>query len=184
MLIVCPNCSVKGSVELFLNDAASRKALQIALALPSSLDKRLLIYMGLFRPKTRAINWGRVEKLLSELLEPIKAGKLERSGRTFVVTVEVWQAALDALIAKRDDLRLPMKTHGLLFEITAGLADKKAARQERDKEQALKQRPRHDKPNPSDERDPNEAWKRSMKKYGREDLVNEVEQQRGQDRDD
>ncbi|MCU7877251.1 MAG: hypothetical protein KZQ84_10710 [Candidatus Thiodiazotropha sp. (ex Lucinoma borealis)] len=169
---------------MFLNDAASRKALQVALALPHPLNKQLLAYIGLFRPATRSLTWDRVEKLLSELLEPIKAGKLERKGRTFMVTVEVWQAALDELIAKRDDLRLPMKTHGLLFEITACLADKKAARQERDKEQALKQRPRHDKPNPSDEVDPNEAWKRSMKSYGREDLVIKVEQQRGTDRDD
>ncbi|MCU7934151.1 MAG: hypothetical protein KZQ99_04630 [Candidatus Thiodiazotropha sp. (ex Dulcina madagascariensis)] len=182
MRLVCPTCGAIGSLEMFLNDAAGRKALQTALALPHPLSKQLLVYLGLFRPGKRSLTWDRVEKILGELLEPIEAGKLMRKGRTFVVTTAIWQAALEALLAKRETLRLPLKTHGLLFEIAAGLADKAAAKHERDTEQARRQRPRTVVQNQPDGEDPNEAnqaWKRTLKKYGREDLITETE--RGSD---
>lgn len=169
---------------MYLNDAAGRKALQAALALPHPINKPLLTYLGLFRPAKRSLTWDRVEKLLSDLLEPIETGKLMRNGRTFVVTIEVWQAALDTLLAKRETLRLPMKTHGLLFEIAAGLADKCAAKHERETEQARRQRPRTGVQNQPDGEDPNEAWKRTLRQYGRDDLITKTAETRGSDHDE
>ncbi|MES9925960.1 MAG: hypothetical protein ABW152_17915 [Candidatus Thiodiazotropha endolucinida] len=181
MRIVCPTCGATGSLEMFLNDVAGREALKTALALPHPLNKQLLAYVGLFRPHSRSLTWDRVEKLLKELLEPIETGKLVRNHRTHVVTTEIWQAALDELLARRDTLRLPMKTHGLLYEITAGLAEKWAAKKERDKEDALKNRPRRNQSQQSEKEDPNEAWKRTLEKYGRTDLIEKADQNRGTD---
>ncbi|MEW8522520.1 MAG: hypothetical protein AB2552_05655 [Candidatus Thiodiazotropha endolucinida] len=166
---------------MFLNDVAGREAIKAAMAMPHPLNKQLMAYIGLFRPRRCSLTWDRVEKLLKELLEPMEAGKLVRNHRTHVVTTEIWQAALEELLARRDTLRLPMKTHGLLFEITAGLADKWAAKQERDKEDALKNRPRRNQPQQSCEEDPNEAWKRTMEKYGRTDLIPKQDQTGGDD---
>jgi hypothetical protein len=166
---------------MFLNDVAGREALKTALALPHPLNKQVLAYIGLFRPRSRSLTWDRVDKLLKELLEPIEAGKLVRNHRTHVVTIEIWQAALDELLAKRDTLRLPMKTHGLLYEITAGLAEKSAAKQERNKEEALKNRPRCGPSHQTNEEDPNEAFRRQMQRYGRTDLIPGEVKSRGTD---
>lgn len=181
MRLVCPTCGATGSLEMFLNDVAGREALKAALALPHPLNKQLLAYVGLFRPRSRSLTWDRVEKLLKELLEPIEAGKLVRNHRTHIVTTEIWQAALDELLARRDTLRLPMKTHGLLYEITASQAEKRAAQQEREKEEATKNRPRRNTHQQSDKEDPNEAWKRTLEKYGRTDLIPGQDQTGGND---
>lgn len=142
MKITCPNCGVSGSLEMFLNDALTRAVLKHALELPAPLSKQILTYIGLFRPAKRALTWDRVEKLLNELLEPIKAGRVERGGRTWSASTSVWQAALEEMLGKREKLRLPLKTHGFLFEVVAGLADKDAAAEERSKEKQLIHKPR------------------------------------------
>ncbi|MEW8494270.1 MAG: hypothetical protein AB2604_10730 [Candidatus Thiodiazotropha taylori] len=166
---------------MFLNDAVSRKALKAALALPGPLSKQIIAYIGLFRPGKRSLTWDRVEKLLSELLEPIQSGKLTRKTQTHVVTIEIWQAALVEVIGKREKLNLPLKTHGLLFEIAASLANKQAAAAEVKREEQLRNKPKLGiKPEHEDE-DPQAAFERAMEKYGRTDLIIKPETTGGTD---
>lgn len=105
-------------------DYQAREAVRAAFLLPAPLGDRLVRYLGLFRPKSRALSWDRVARLLSELLEPINAGRVERNGRAWVAPLSVWELALDEILAKRDKLQLPLKSHGYLFEIVAGFASK------------------------------------------------------------
>ncbi|MBL3601596.1 MAG: hypothetical protein JMN25_17320 [gamma proteobacterium endosymbiont of Lamellibrachia anaximandri] len=185
MRLVCPTCGATGSLEMFLNDAAGRKAIQAALQLPSPLSKQVMAYIGLFRPGKRSLTWDRVEKLLNELLEPIHAQKVNRKGRNWIVTVDIWQAGLDELLSKRDKLTLPMKSHGYLFEIVVGLADKQEAATEQKQEQEKQQRP---KPGPQESGPTRigemDAWKRNMERLGRKDQIDQVEQSAGGNSDD
>jgi hypothetical protein len=184
MKLVCPACGATGSLEMFLRDVSARAALASALKLPPPLAPLLANYLGLFRPGKRSLTWDRVERLLSELLEPIQAGKLKRNGRDWPVPVTTWQAALEELLAKREKLNLPLKSHGYLFEIVAGMSDKAEASLERDKEEQLRNRPQLGPRQEAPERiDPHKAWERDMQRLGRSDLVERVNNTRGEDRD-
>lgn len=124
MQLTCPACNARFALESALTDAAAREAVAAALKLPAPLGDRLLRYIGLFRPRKQALAWSRATRLLTELNELITAGEIQRNGAVFPAPLPVWRDALDAMLAKRDKLRLPLTTHGYLLEIVAGVAEK------------------------------------------------------------
>ncbi len=137
MNFTCPACNAVFPAEAALVDNQAREAVRAALLLPSALADRTLRYLGLFRPARRALSWERAARLLTELTEAVNAGRVERNGRAWVAPMPLWQQALDDLLAKRDKLQLPLKSHGYLFEMVAGLAAKsEGASEQRDIERA------------------------------------------------
>lgn len=140
MRLTCPCCGASYGLEVLLADRSAREAVAAALALPSALGERLLRYIGLFRPRGRALSWDRAARLLSELNVAINAAQIERNGRTYPAPVDYWKAAIDQMLDGRDKLALPLKSHGYLFEIIVGLgqraSEKRAARQEVESERA------------------------------------------------
>lgn len=126
MRLTCPCCGSMLSLEVLLNDAAARQAVASALSLPAGLGSRLLRYIGLFRPPQRSLTWDRAAKLLDELQQMITAGQIQRHGRAWAAPHVAWQSALDALF-ERQGLQLPLKSHGYLLEIIAGLANQTEA---------------------------------------------------------
>lgn len=185
MKIVCPNCGVFGSLELFLQDAAARDSVAWAMGMPAPLNKQLMTYLGLFRPEKRSLTWDRVERILGELQSMIDAGTVVRKGRQWPVPVTVWQEALVDMITRREHITRPLKNHNYLLEIVVGLADKAEAQSEREHEQRLVTRPRVEGQPVSvgsllNEREKNwEDWKRQMLRMGRADLVEQAERARG-----
>lgn len=140
MRLTCPCCGATNSLEALLNDAAARRAVAAALALPAGLGGRLLRYLGLFRPPQRGLTWDRAAKLLDELNNMIAAGQIERHGRLWPAPHDYWRLALDEILDRRT-LTLPLKSHGYLLEILAGLSNQAEARAEAD-EDARRHRPR------------------------------------------
>lgn len=140
MRLTCPCCGAVASLEALLTDRAAREAVGVALALPAGLGDRLLRYLGLFRPQGRALGWDRVARLLAELNEAVSARQIERNGQVWPAPLEVWQRALDQMLDNRPALVLPLKSHGYLYEIIAGMSraanEQRAARQEVAAEQA------------------------------------------------
>lgn len=140
MRLSCPCCGASYSLEVLLADRSAREAVASALALPASLGERLLRYVGLFRPKERALSWDRAARLLTELQEAVNAAQIERDGRVYPAPVEYWRIAIDQMLDGRERLSLPLKSHGYLYEIIVGLGkraeERHAARQEVDAERA------------------------------------------------
>ena len=101
-----------------------------ALAIPAPLGKLLVQYLGLFRPAQRQLSFDRVATMLNELLPMIAEAKVERNGRIWSAPQEYWAAALNEMIAKRDALTLPLKSHGYLLAIIEGYSSKAEAKQE------------------------------------------------------
>lgn len=134
MRLTCPCCGSINSIEALLTDAAARQAVAAALELPAGLGERLLRYLGLFRPQGRALAWDRAARLLEELRAAIDAGCIERNGQTWSAPLDYWRLALDQMLDSRPTLALPLKSHGYLYEIIAGMARKageqRAAREE------------------------------------------------------
>ncbi|WP_175228923.1 hypothetical protein [Paraburkholderia humisilvae] len=123
------------SLDVVLADDAPREALlAIIEAHPAgdSFIKPLLRYVGLFAPAKTQMSHTRMASLLNELAPMIRAAQIERNGRTWVCPVDYWRQGFEHMLAQRDQgrLNLPLKSHGYLLEVLAGLADQAESRAE------------------------------------------------------
>lgn len=134
MKTACPACGAAFSLDVLLGNEGAREAVMAALAIPAPLGKLLVQYLALFRPAQRQLSFDRVANLLNELLPQIAAARIERSGRTWVAPIDYWKMALEEMIAKRDKLTLPLKSHGYLLTIIEGYSNKAEAKQEQMRE--------------------------------------------------
>lgn len=142
MKLVCPCCGATLSIEALLMDGDARSTVEAALRLPAPLGSLILRYLGLFRTGKRALSWDRATKLLTELHACIDARQVQRNGIDYAAPLDAWQQAIDDMLNRRDKLSLPLKSHGYLFEIVAGMASKAAGKAEQRKEDQLRHRPR------------------------------------------
>lgn len=106
-----------------------------ALAIPAPLGKLLVQYLSLFRPAQRQLSFDRVASILNDLLPMIDEAKVERNGRIWSAPQDYWAMALTEMINKRDNLTLPLKSHGYLLAIIEGYGSKAEAKQESSTEQ-------------------------------------------------
>jgi len=126
----CPACGAAFSLDVLIGNEGAREAVMAALAIPAPLGKLLVQYLGLFRPAQRQLSFDRVANLLGELLPLIAEAKIERNGRIWSAPQDYWAAALNEMLAKRDALTLPLKSHGYLLAIIEGYSSKAEAKQE------------------------------------------------------
>lgn len=130
MKTTCPACGSMSSLDALLGNEGAREAVMAALAIPAPLGKLLVQYLALFRPAQRQLSFDRVANLLNELLPLIADAKIERGGRIWSAPQDYWAMALTEMIAKRDNLTLPLKTHGYLLAIIEGYNVKAETRKE------------------------------------------------------
>lgn len=137
MRLTCPACGAEMTLDIALAHEGARAATLTALELPDRLGKALIAYVSLFRPAKRQLSHDRLAAILGELLPMIQAAQIERNGRTWPAPVEYWRAGIEAMIAKRDAgrLQLPLKSHGYLLEIIAGIANDAEGKAETQREQ-------------------------------------------------
>ena len=79
----------------------------------------------------------KTQKAISNALNNLRVSKrIERHSRIWAAPQPVWIAALDEIIARRDEgkLTLPLKSHGYLLEIIAGQANKAEGKAEAEAE--------------------------------------------------
>lgn len=123
----CPACNALMSLDVVFAHAGAREAILLLMqAHPQAhrLLAPLVRYLGLFAPEKRELSFDRIARLLEELVPPIKAAQIERNGRSWPAPIDYWVQALETMLAKREHLQLPLKTHGYLLEIIAGLGNK------------------------------------------------------------
>lgn len=126
---VCPNCGFVSELLGFLVDVEAREAMEAALASAPPLGPLITRYLGLFRPRERALQLKRIDRLLRELGATIASGKVRRHGRDWPAPLPLWREALDAVLDSRDTLTLPLplKDHHYLYEVVARLANRTEA---------------------------------------------------------
>jgi hypothetical protein len=114
------------TLDVLVAHEGAREAVLVALQLPAPIGKLLVQYLGMFRPGKRQLSWERVGSILAELRAPIASAQVQRGGRTWPAPLEYWKAALEHMVQLRDagKLQLPLKSHGYLLEVIAGLANK------------------------------------------------------------
>jgi hypothetical protein len=135
MRLSCPACGASSSLDALIEHAAAREVLTAALCVDGRLGPLLVKYLALFRPAKTGLSMSRVAALLGELLPLIHAAKIERNGSLYAAPREAWIMALDDLLARRDSLTLPLKSHGYLLGVLANQSTQAAARAEKSTEQ-------------------------------------------------
>jgi len=136
MNVTCPSCGAEMDLDVLLAHEDSRQALAQLAAVSLPLGKVVLQYLRLFKPASRAMSHSRTVKLITELLPDLQRGAIERKGREWDAPTEAWRIAIEHVLAMRDKgaLTLPLTSHGYLYEVLAGMADKLEAQAERDTE--------------------------------------------------
>lgn len=129
----CPGCGAEMSVDVLLANEDAGATMR-ALLDATPLGRAIYRYLGLFRPAARGLTWDRARALVEEILPAIAAGRVERAGRVYAAPEPAWIAAIEQMLAQRDTLRLPLKSHGYLLEIIAAGAERAESRAETGRE--------------------------------------------------
>ncbi|VEI45190.1 Uncharacterised protein [Actinobacillus equuli] len=119
MKVKCSACGAVHSLDALVANQAASDALNAALLVNGELGKALIGYLGLFRPVKTSLTFERVATLLNELTPMITAQTIQRDGREFPAPPDAWIYAINQMLASRQTLKLPMKSHGYLLEIIA-----------------------------------------------------------------
>lgn len=120
MKVKCSACGAIHSLDALVANEAASQALNAALLINGELGRVLIGYLGLFRPAKSSLTFERVATILNELSPMIISGKIQRDGREFSAPPEAWIYGINQMLASRQTLKLPMKSHGYLLEIIAG----------------------------------------------------------------
>ncbi|TVU88284.1 hypothetical protein [Vreelandella titanicae] len=131
----CPECGMSGDMAAFVTQGEHNQALAAALEMPAMLSSRIVRYLGMFRPASRALASAKSARLLTELKETINSGLIERKGVTREAPLKVWVMALDQMLESPPS-GLPLSGHGYLYEVVARCADRHAGDVEKQQEEA------------------------------------------------
>lgn len=142
MKVTCPSCHAEMSLEALLESESARRAVARLAEISLPFGALVLRYIALFRPAKRRLSIERMVTLIEELLPDMQRGAIARKGREWEAPTEAWRAAMETVIAARDKgtLSLPLASHGYLYEVLAGLADKQEAREESAREKQARSR--------------------------------------------
>lgn len=132
MRVTCPACSAECSLEALLGREVDARAAAGFIERNVVMGELMVRYIALFRPGKRRLGIARMVALIDELLPDLQRGAINRKGREWAAPREAWKAAFEVVLAKRDkgDLALPLTTHGLLYEVLVGAAEKAERRDE------------------------------------------------------
>lgn len=131
----CPVCRNPLTWEIVFAHQGVRDAMLAlvnAHADGARLLRPLLGYITLFAPKKTAMRYERVASLANELVAMIRSAQIERDGRVWPAPAGYWQQAFEEVVNRSHAgaLRLPLASHGYLFEVIVGYANKAESKAE------------------------------------------------------
>ena len=140
----CPTCGSELDLAVLFAHEQDQRALARLASVSIPLGARVLQYLALFTPPKQRLTSAKKIKLILQLLPDLERQAITHKGRDWEAPLAAWAQAIDQMLAARDAqrLELPMKGHGYLFAILAGMADKHEASAEQEREQQLRTGPR------------------------------------------
>ena len=140
----CPVCGAEFDLAVLFKSEESRKTFERLTASCSPLRDRLAQYAALAKPPKHKLGTDKSLRIITTLLPDIERGAITWKGRDWAAPLSAWAQAIDQMLAQRDAGRLerPMKGHGYLYAILAGMADRFEGQAEQQREQQLRTGPR------------------------------------------
>ena len=144
--ITCPACGAEFDLTVAFSCEEERRAFARLASVSIPLGTRVLKYIALFTPPKQRLTSAKKLKLLMQLLPDLERKAITHKGRDWTAPLDAWAQAIDQMLAARDAqrLELPMKGHGYLYAVLAGMADKHEAAQEAKREEDARLRQRRD----------------------------------------
>lgn len=135
---ICPCCNAMVSLDAMVHDDDARALLALLAEWPAVVGRAYVRYLGLFRHASRAVSWGKLRRLTTELASQIREEKVVRDGRSLPAPHVLWAEAMDELVERRGrpGFRLPLSGHGYLLEVVMAKAEPLAEAEARAVEQA------------------------------------------------
>lgn len=140
----CPACGAELDLAVLFAHEHDQRALARLAEVSIPLGARVLQYLALFTPPKQRLTAAKKIKLILQLLPDLERQAITHKGRDWAAPLSAWAQAIDQMLAARDAgrLDLPMKGHGYLHAVLAGMADKHEATAEQAREQQLRTGPR------------------------------------------
>ena len=132
----CPVCGTELDMAALFAHEADQRALARLASVSIPLGARVLQYITLFTPPKTRLTAAKKIKLLLQLLPDLERGAIHHKGREWQAPHAAWAAAIDQMIDARNAgrLELPMKGHGYLYTVIAGMANQFEAAAEAQRE--------------------------------------------------
>lgn len=140
----CPTCGTELDLAVLFAHEQDQRALARLASVSIPLGARVLQYLALFTPPKQRLTSAKKIKLILQLLPDLERQAITHKGRDWEAPLAAWAQAIDQMLAARDAqrLELPMKGHGYLYAILAGMADRFEGQAEQQREQELRTGPR------------------------------------------
>lgn len=133
----CPACGAEMSLDVVMSHEVLRRATFDLLQMSLPLGALVMRYVALFRPAKNRMSPDRMAKLVGQIVPDMQRELIRHKGRDWPAPRDSWRMALEAMLDKAASgkLTLPLDSHGYLYAVIAGAAD----RQEADAEEAIEQ---------------------------------------------
>ncbi len=142
----CPTCGTELDMATLFAHEDNQRAFARLATVSIPLGARVLQYITLFTPPKTRLTAAKKIKLLLQLLPDLERKAIQHKGREWAAPLEAWALAIDQMLVSRDAgrLELPMRGHGYLYSVLAGLADRHEASAEAQAEAARRSGPIRD----------------------------------------
>lgn len=133
----CPTCGTAAPLAVFAVTDDARDAVVIAGEMPPRLFRLVMQYISLFRPLGEAdMPYWRVVDIMRDLAGQIKTQCVSYKGRSWSTTTAMWAEALTYMQQQRKAkaLKLPLESHGYLYSVVAGRAERAETKSESQRE--------------------------------------------------
>jgi hypothetical protein len=118
----CPCCGAENSLDALIAHEGARQAVWAVAQVGGEVGKLAVQYIALFRPAKTALTFERMAKLLGKLLPDMERGAISRNSLEYPAPPEAWIYGFRELLSRRNvgSLKLPLKSHGYLYEVISG----------------------------------------------------------------
>lgn len=136
----CPACGAEYDLAVAFASEVDQRAIARLVGVSIPLGARVLRYVALFTPPKQRLTAAKKIKLILQLLPDLERQAITWKGRDWPAPPSAWAQAFDQMLSMRESARLelPMKGHGYLYAILAGMADKYEAAAEHQREEDRK----------------------------------------------
>lgn len=143
----CAVCGAEESLDVVLvrifPDEDVRLLVEELITKALPLGGLLLRYLRLHKPAKQRLRMSTVRKVLAELVPDVQQSSIERKGRVWMVSPDLWRAAFQTVFdaADKGRLSLPLEGNGYLYGVLVNMADRREGESEHQREQERRQRP-------------------------------------------
>lgn len=150
LLNTCPTCGAEESLDALLlrmvDDDAVRRLIADVLTASFPLGGLVVRYLRLHKPPKQKLRMDKIGKLLAELVPDVRRNAVERQGRTWLVSMQDWRDAFEAVFTAvgKGTLAVPLQGNGYLYSVLMRKSDKAEAGEENQRELDRRVGPRQD----------------------------------------